>query len=74
MSIGRRRELLAWAAKNRCWIIEDDYDSEFRYGLKPTQTLHSCGRRLQHAEFQPVSKCLVISGQINSNSRHPRII
>ena len=41
MSIGRRRELLAWAAKNRCWIIEDDYDSEFRYGLKPTQTLHS---------------------------------
>ena len=41
MSIGRRRELLAWAVKNRCWIIEDDYDSEFRYGLKPTQTLHS---------------------------------
>jgi GntR family transcriptional regulator/MocR family aminotransferase len=41
MSIGRRRELLAWASKNRCWIIEDDYDSEFRYGLKPTQTLHS---------------------------------
>jgi GntR family transcriptional regulator/MocR family aminotransferase len=41
MSIGRRRELLAWAARNRCWIIEDDYDSEFRYGLKPVQTLQS---------------------------------
>ena len=41
MSIGRRRELLAWAAKNRCWIIEDDYDSEFRYGLRPVQTLQS---------------------------------
>ena len=41
LSIGRRRELLAWAARNRSWIIEDDYDSEFRYGLKPTQTLHS---------------------------------
>lgn len=41
LSIGRRRELLAWASKNRSWIIEDDYDSEFRYGLKPTQTLHS---------------------------------
>lgn len=41
MSIGRRRELLAWAAKNRCWILEDDYDSEFRYGLKPVQTLQS---------------------------------
>ena len=41
MSIGRRRELLAWAARNRCWIIEDDYDSEFRYGLRPVQTLQS---------------------------------
>lgn len=41
MSIGRRRELLAWAARNRGWIIEDDYDSEFRYGLRPVQTLQS---------------------------------
>jgi GntR family transcriptional regulator/MocR family aminotransferase len=41
MSIGRRRELLTWAARNRCWIIEDDYDSEFRYGLKPVQPLQS---------------------------------
>ncbi len=41
LSIGRRRELLAWAARNRCWIIEDDYDSEFRYGLQPTQPLHA---------------------------------
>ena len=41
MSIGRRRKLLAWAARNRCWIIEDDYDSEFRYGLRPVQTLQS---------------------------------
>ena len=41
MSISRRRELLAWAARNCCWIIEDDYDSEFRYGLRPVQTLQS---------------------------------
>ena len=41
MSISRRRELLAWAVRNRCWFIEDDYDSAFRYGLRPVQTLQS---------------------------------
>lgn len=41
LTIGRRRELLVWAARNRCWIIEDDYDGEFRYGLRPVQTLQS---------------------------------
>lgn len=30
-----RLQLLEWAEKNRCWIIEDDYDSEFHYYTKP---------------------------------------
>lgn len=36
MPVGRRSQLLAWAKKDpdRC-IIEDDYDSEFRYHGKP---------------------------------------
>lgn len=40
MPIGRRMELLKWAAKegNR-YIIEDDYDSEFRYKGKPIPAL-----------------------------------
>ena len=39
-SVGRRNELLKWAAKkdNR-YIIEDDYDSEFRYRGKPIPAL-----------------------------------
>jgi len=41
LPIGRRRELLSWAKTNNAWIIEDDYDSEFRYGLRPTETLQS---------------------------------
>jgi GntR family transcriptional regulator/MocR family aminotransferase len=41
LPIGRRRELLSWAKTNKAWIIEDDYDSEFRYGLRPTETLQS---------------------------------
>src|SRR5262249_18344883 len=31
MSISRRLMLLEWAARARAWIVEDDYDSEFRY-------------------------------------------
>lgn len=32
MSLERRQSLLEFAKKNRCWIIEDDYDSEYRFG------------------------------------------
>ena len=35
MSHSRRLEFLAWAEKNNAWIIEDDYDSEFRYAGRP---------------------------------------
>ena len=37
--IGKRYELLAWAAKNSSIIIEDDYDSELRYFGKPIPAL-----------------------------------
>jgi GntR family transcriptional regulator/MocR family aminotransferase len=40
MSERRRRELLAWASGRRAWIVEDDYDSEFRYGTAPVPCLH----------------------------------
>lgn len=36
-----REKLLDWAAKNSAWIIEDDYDSELRYGKKPHPALAS---------------------------------
>lgn len=40
MPIGRRLELLKWAGKGRDrYIIEDDYDSEFRYHGKPIPAL-----------------------------------
>ncbi|MCM1179529.1 MAG: PLP-dependent aminotransferase family protein [Clostridium sp.] len=42
MSAGRRQRLLAWAAKGeQRYIIEDDYDSEFRYFGKPIPALQS---------------------------------
>ena len=39
MSLSRRRMLLEYAATRKVWIIEDDYDSEFRYGSRPLASL-----------------------------------
>jgi GntR family transcriptional regulator/MocR family aminotransferase len=41
MPIGRRHQLLAWARKNDAFVIEDDYDSEYRYDTKPIPPLHA---------------------------------
>jgi GntR family transcriptional regulator/MocR family aminotransferase len=39
LSTARRLELLAWARDARAWIIEDDYQSEFRYAGRPLASL-----------------------------------
>ncbi|MDX1737829.1 MAG: PLP-dependent aminotransferase family protein, partial [Alphaproteobacteria bacterium] len=39
MSLNRRLRLLEWAAQKDGWIIEDDYDSEFRYSGRPLAAL-----------------------------------
>ncbi len=41
MSIGRRHRLLAWASRRGAYLIEDDYDGEFRYGVRPIDALQS---------------------------------
>lgn len=42
MPIGRRQELLRWAEEQEGrWILEDDYDSEFRFVGRPIPTLFS---------------------------------
>ncbi|MBO1012076.1 aminotransferase class I/II-fold pyridoxal phosphate-dependent enzyme [Achromobacter sp. SD115] len=41
MSVSRRLELLDWAAQSDCWIVEDDYDSEFSYDGAPLAALKS---------------------------------
>ena len=41
MALRRRQELLAWATHNAAAIIEDDYDSEFRFGGRPVEPLHT---------------------------------
>ncbi|WP_449305206.1 MocR-like pyridoxine biosynthesis transcription factor PdxR [Paraburkholderia silvatlantica] len=39
MSLARRRTLLEYARQHKVWIVEDDYDSEFRYGSRPLASL-----------------------------------
>ena len=39
MGLARRRKLLEYAKQHGCWIVEDDYDSEFRYSGKPLLSL-----------------------------------
>lgn len=39
LSLDRRLRLLEWARRADAWVVEDDYDSEFRYGSRPLPSL-----------------------------------
>ena len=57
LSVPRRLALLSWAANTEAWIVEDDYDSEFRYGSPPLPALKSldeAGRVLYVGSFSKV--------------------
>jgi GntR family transcriptional regulator/MocR family aminotransferase len=44
LSLPRRLALLDWATRNKAWIIEDDYDGEYRYVSRPLPALKSLDR------------------------------
>lgn len=57
MSLARRVALLDWAARNGAWVLEDDYDSEFRYRGRPLaalQGLDQDGRVVYVGSFSKV--------------------
>jgi GntR family transcriptional regulator/MocR family aminotransferase len=57
MSLKRRLALLDWANRYDAWILEDDYDSEFRYTgrpLPPVQVLDNTGRVVYIGTFSKV--------------------
>jgi GntR family transcriptional regulator/MocR family aminotransferase len=39
MSARRRLALLSWASRNDAWIVEDDYDGEYRFSGRPIAAL-----------------------------------
>ena len=44
ISLERRLALLDWARRNGAWIVEDDYDSEFRYDGRPLMAIQAIDR------------------------------
>jgi len=57
MSAARRVELLEWAARRDAWVLEDDYDSEYRYSGPPLpalQGLDDAGRVVYVGSFSKV--------------------
>ncbi|WP_347169944.1 PLP-dependent aminotransferase family protein [Pseudomonas salmasensis] len=58
MSLARRLQLLAWAERSGGWIVEDDYDGEYRYSgapLSPLAALDRNGRVLYVGTFGKVA-------------------
>lgn len=54
MSLARRHALLDWAGRRPAAIVEDDYDSEFRYSARPLEPLYgldTAGRVLYAGTF-----------------------
>ena len=45
MTLARRLELLRWADEADAWVLEDDYDSEFRYASRPLAALQGLDER-----------------------------
>ena len=63
-SVSRRQELLDWAGEDR-FLIEDDYDSEFRFDARPKPALYSLDRRGRVIYMNTFSKTLAPSIRIS---------
>ncbi len=55
MTLARRLELLRWAQRSRGWIVEDDYDSEYRYASRPVASLQGLD----------TSQCVIYCGTLS---------
>ena len=65
MPLKRRMELLRWADENQTYIIEDDYDSEFRYKGKPIPALQGFDKNDRVIYIGPFSKSIAPSIRIS---------
>ena len=64
-SVARRQELLSWAQRCGGYIVEDDYDSEFRFDSHPKPTMQSLDRNGQVIYMNTFSKSLAPSIRIS---------
>lgn len=61
LSLERRIELLRWAARNSSWIVEDDYDGEFRYAGRPLASLYSLDSHARVLYLGTLNKSMFVS-------------
>lgn len=61
----RRQELLRWAGEGQRWIIEDDYDTEFRFDAHPLPALHTLDSHGRVIYMNTFSKTLAPSIRIS---------
>lgn len=73
----RRRELIAWAEERDGLVIEDDYDSEYRYDRAPVRALHaSAPERVVHVSSlsKVLAPALRIGWMIAPESLHDELV
>jgi GntR family transcriptional regulator/MocR family aminotransferase len=63
--VSRRLELLNWAVQGGKWIIEDDYDSEFRFDAHPKPAMYALDRSGRVVYMNTFSKSLAPSIRIS---------
>jgi len=64
LSLARRLELVEFSSRKEAWIIEDDYDSEFRYARAPLPSLQSLDSTQRVVYVGSTSKALFPSLRI----------
>ncbi|WP_432612771.1 PLP-dependent aminotransferase family protein, partial [Mesorhizobium mediterraneum] len=58
LPVSRRYQLLEWARHNDAYVIEDDYDGEYRYDIRPVPPLHKLEDRSSVIYLGTISKTL----------------
>ena len=61
LSLERRIALLEWSARRDAWIVEDDYDGEFRYAGQPLTPLYSLDPHARVLYLGTFSKAMFVS-------------
>ena len=72
--VARRQELLRWAADRDGYILEDDYDSEFRFNAHPMPAMQSLDRSGRVIYMNTFSKSLAPSIRIGYMILPPRLM
>ena len=61
LSMERRIALLSWAERRDAWVLEDDYDGEFRYAGQPLTPLHALDGQQRVIYLGTLSKSMFVS-------------